>query len=159
MAFGKKKTTETVDDVATLTAEDIKKPNDGLTKNLEFLSWIQEFSKKVVTLTFIIYIISEIFALIMIFLEYQVSYEVTYIDTFISEINETFRDVIGGYLIKAACENVLKIGGGYLESYMSSKTTVIEQTMVAKSNIGHAPMNRAEDEVVDDSEDPMAPEE
>ena len=28
------------------------------------------------------------------------------VNTLISEMNVTFRDVIGGYLIKAACENV-----------------------------------------------------
>lgn len=44
-----------------------------------------------------------------------------YFNTFVTEVHTTFRDVIGGYIIKAAMENVLKIGGSYIERIFEVK--------------------------------------
>ena len=41
-----------------------------------------------------------------------------YLDTLISESNLTFREVIGGYIIKAATENAIKIAGSIAEKYI-----------------------------------------
>ena len=38
-----------------------------------------------------------------------------------TQIRDLFRDVIGGYIIKAAMENVLKIGGSYIERIFEVK--------------------------------------
>ena len=37
-------------------------------------------------------------------------------ETVTTEINETFRLIVGGYLIKAGFENVTKIGGNYYDN-------------------------------------------
>ena len=68
------------------------------------VSWLWEFSKKVVWTVTLLYIVSFVFA----------------ITTLITESNETFRVVVGGYLIKAGIENACKI--------VTSKQTPQEET-------------------------------
>lgn len=95
---------------------------ERLNKNLEFFNWVQEYSKKVVSMTFLIFVLANAFFLCLLTAEFIKTNELSYIDIYIQEIHLTFRDVIGGYLIKAATENALKIGGSYLESYVSMKS-------------------------------------
>lgn len=101
-------------------------------KNLEFLNWAQEYSKKIVSITFFIFVISNIFFLCLITAEFIKNSDLAYIDTYMQELHLTFREVIGGYLIKAATENVIKIGGSYLESYMRTKADIAREKMMNK---------------------------
>lgn len=124
----------------------IKDPNDftsrdeGIQKQIKFMSWIQEFTKKIVTITFLIFILSNIFYLVMILAQFSTTTSITYIDTFITEMHQTFRDVIGGYIVKAAAENVIKIGGGYLIRYMEAKAQVdIERMRLRYKDIPREP--------------------
>jgi hypothetical protein len=73
------------------------------------LSWLWEFSKKVVALVTMLYIISFIYAGVMCWQAINLAADTDALAEFIREINETFRVVVGGYLIKAAMENVAKI--------------------------------------------------
>lgn len=102
------------------TLNDINNESE-IVKNIEFLSWVQEFSKKIVFLTFLLFLISNLFVLIVMIIQLIQTNDITSIDTYISEIHLTFREIIGGYLLKAAFENVIKIGGNYLHSYLKSK--------------------------------------
>lgn len=132
MFFKKKENDEVVlSTPAGITASGDKK----LVKNIEFMSWIQEFSKKIVVITFFIFIIMNLFFLIMIIIEFYMTSEIIYFDTLISEIHNTFREVVGGYIVKAAVENVIKISGGYMESYISTKTTIIEKQMLKNAGL------------------------
>ena len=72
------------------------------------VKWLWEFSKRVVVITAALYFISCAYALIVCAL-WQ---DAATIGTLISEANETFRVVVGGYMIKAGVENALKIGKG-----------------------------------------------
>ena len=72
------------------------------------VKWLWEFSKRVVVITAALYFISCAYALIVCAL-WQ---DTATIGTLISEANETFRVVVGGYMIKAGVENALKIGEG-----------------------------------------------
>lgn len=72
------------------------------------VKWLWEFSKRVVVITAALYFISCAYALIVCAL-WQ---DTATIGTLISEANETFRVVVGGYMIKAGVENALKIGKG-----------------------------------------------
>lgn len=90
-------------------------------KTSRFFIWLQEFSKKVVAITFLIFIIINIFILTVIGLCYFNTGELMYLDTLISEANVTFREVIGGYIIKAAVENAIKISGAAVEKYWDYK--------------------------------------
>lgn len=81
-----------------------------------FLNWIMETSKKIVTVTFIIFVLVNIFSVAMILIT-----DGTNLETLISETHLTFREVIGGYFIKAALENSLKIGGSVVSKYIDNK--------------------------------------
>lgn len=90
-------------------------------RTISFFNWIQEFSKKIITITFYIFVIINIYVLIIIWLAYNNSGDTLYLDTLISETHLTFREVIGGYFIKAATENALKIAGSIIESFLEYK--------------------------------------
>lgn len=91
-------------------------------KRLNFLAWVQEFTKKIVVITFIMYIISNIVFLgIAICYYVQSGGEVTYFSTLTTEVHETFRNVIGGYIVKAAVENAVKITGSIVQKIIEAK--------------------------------------
>lgn len=73
------------------------------------LSWIWEFTKKVVSLVTALYAIAIIFTLIMCSMSLKETGDISVLNTLITEINETFRVVVGGYLVKAGIENACKI--------------------------------------------------
>ena len=54
-------------------------------------------------------------------------------ETLTTEINETFRLIVGGYLIKAGLENITKIGGNYYDNVNKIKLQKMreDQGMVA----------------------------
>lgn len=94
----------------------------SMTRGLGFLSWVQEFTKKIVVVTFVLYIISNIVFLgIAICYYVQSGGEVTYFSTLTTEVHETFRNVIGGYIVKAAVENAVKITGSIVERVLDAK--------------------------------------
>jgi hypothetical protein len=70
-------------------------------------AWLWEFSKRVVVVTALLYFVSCIYALIVC----TTWQDTATIGTMVSEANETFRVVVGGYMIKAGVENALKIAG------------------------------------------------
>ena len=86
----------------------------------KYFTWVQEFSKKIVFAIFVIYVITAIFMLAMVFLSYQQG-NISGIDTLITETNETFRQIVGGYIIKSAIENAVKIGGNYFVGVSDAK--------------------------------------
>ena len=103
--------------------EDLKK----LEESKDYISWIQSFSKKIVTITFVLYVIVTI--VIMILVAMQTTMGGGDINTIYTEINETFRIVIGGYLIKAGVENTFKIGGNYLVGVSDAKLRVLKEQL------------------------------
>lgn len=94
---------------------------DVYKKGLGFFSWIQEFSKKIVVIAFGIYILMDLISLAMVIIAYRQSGDLMFIDTIITEANQTFRDVIGGYILKAATENISKGICVIMERYIGFK--------------------------------------
>lgn len=90
----------------------LKNDIKNVEKQKKFVVWVQEFSKKTVVVIFGFYILTSIFSLFLVYQSLQQG-SISGIDTLISEINMTFREVVGGYLIKSAVENAVKIGGNY----------------------------------------------
>lgn len=90
-----------------------KNEMEKIEKHKTAFMWITEFSKKVITVIFIAYILMTIFMAIMIYLSMKMTGMLVGLETMISEMNTTFRDIVGGYLIKAGVENAVKIGGNY----------------------------------------------
>ena len=72
-------------------------------------SWLLEFSKKVVFVIFVIYIINYVVCWVASFVCGLKGWNIPYIDTFITSTNETTQIVLGGYLFKAMAENIIKV--------------------------------------------------
>ena len=106
---------------------------NAVEKQKNYVIWIQEFSKVIVIATFILYIITCIFSALVVFISFKSGY-VTGIDSLISETNNTFRDIVGGYIIKSAVENAIKIGGNYYIGIADAKLNIMREQMNMKSN-------------------------
>lgn len=109
--------------------------NNKIENKVRFLDWIQEFSKKVVVITFFIFIAANVFYLWIILSQFVETKEISFLDTFISEMHLTFREVIGGYIIKAAVENAIKIGGNYIANYMNTKSKIEREKLYCRYGI------------------------
>lgn len=75
-------------------------------------SWIMEFSKKVVVICVLLYILIELFSIVAIWHFADTSV----LTTLISETSEVLRMGVFGYMVKAGIENYQKIKKGKQES-------------------------------------------
>ena len=93
-----------------IKCEELKEQlNKSKLNNPTMLNWLWEFSKKIVVGLFVIYVLTYLFSWSLILLSGMYGWNITFLDTLISETNSTFKVVIGGYLIKSMTENVIKI--------------------------------------------------
>ena len=98
--------------------------NEVNNSNVSFMGWIQSFTKKIVSIFSVLYIIIVIIMVSM--LAYNIHNGLSDgFDTIVTEINETFRVVIGGYLIKAGVENGFKITGEFLSRINKQKLKML----------------------------------
>lgn len=79
------------------------------------LVWLWEFSKKVVTTAFLLYVLAFCYMLVTTYQAIRITGDTAALSTFITEANETFRIVVGGYMLKAGGENIAKIVTSYLQ--------------------------------------------
>lgn len=126
----------------------VKSYNDDL-KDIEktkknFL-WVQEFSKKIIVAIFLVYLIYNIISIcILLYNTYRG--DTAGFETLTTEVNETFRLIVGGYLIKAGLENVTKIGGSYYDNISKIKLAKIREEQ-------GVPQENSEDDFVSDIEE------
>ena len=69
------------------------------------LLWIWEFSKKLVIICSIIYVVSFVYSC-WVMVAFQ---DLSYLGTFITESSEILRTCVFGYFVKAGVENAVKI--------------------------------------------------
>ena len=86
--------------------------------------WVQEFSKKIIVVLFLIYVVYNIISM-LILLYTAKNGMISGFEVLTTEINETFRLIVGGYLVKAGFENVTKIGGSYYDNISKIKLAKI----------------------------------
>lgn len=118
----------------TKSSEFFDDPNIDVKKELEkaeagekYILWVQSFSKRIVTITFCLYLVVNMVVLfICVFSTLQGGSDIS---TLYAEINETFRVVIGGYLIKAAVENAFKISGNYYVGIANAKLKMLKEKL------------------------------
>lgn len=103
-------------------------------KQKKFIVWVQEFSKKIIIVVFALYIIMTLFCAYVVYKSWQLGI-ISGIDTLISEINNTFRDIVGGYIIKSAVENAIKIGGNYYVGIIDAKLKSMKHDLKKKDII------------------------
>lgn len=107
--------------------EELKGAIEDIEKKKAFVTWIQSFSKKTVTVVFGLYILCTLFSIVFMLIGCYVLGENVNMDIFITENNETFRVVIGGYLIKAGVENGIKIGGNYYLGISNARLALLKK--------------------------------
>lgn len=108
--------------------ESLKNEIEAVENTKKYFTWVQEFSKKIIIVIFGIYIVTAIFMLAMVYLSYKIG-SIAGIDTLITETNETFRQIVGGYLIKSAVENAVKIGGNYFVGVSDAKLRALKERL------------------------------
>ncbi len=132
--------------------EAIDNANNKITNNF---NWLMEFSKKVVFWCFIIYVISTIFIIALLYLNH-LNGETAGFELFISETNTTFKLVVGSYVLKAMLENVVKIGGSKYKDLVEikhrlykeviNKETGVDLSDIKMDNTNSADNNNIEEE-------------
>ena len=115
--------------------------------NKKYFVWVQSFSKKVVIITFLAYISMSILSTILVCLAYNQG-TMAGLDTMISEINLTFREVIGAYIVKSGIENACKIGGNYFVGISEARLEALRRKYDEKYNS----TNKSEDNDNTDAE-------
>ena len=99
---------------------------NDLEKTKKNFLWVQEFSKKIIVALFLMYILYNIVSiLVLVYSTYHG--EVSGFETLTTEINQTFRLIVGGYLIKAGFENITKIGGSYYDNVNKIKLAKLRE--------------------------------
>ena len=100
-------------------------------KTSHAFDWLIEFSKKVVFGSFILYLASIVFIMVILYINNKAG-NTTGFELFISETNTTFKIVVGGYVIKATMENILKIGGAKYQELVKIKHSLYKDIMSKK---------------------------
>lgn len=98
-----------------------KDKNKAVDNSFKFFNWTISFTKNVVQVAFIIFVIANLFIMGMITANFIRFGELTSMDTYINEIFNMFIAVIGGYIIKAAIENSIKISFSVISDYLDKK--------------------------------------
>ena len=109
--------------------KDIQTDIKSVEKTKKTVIWMQEFSKRVVSVIFLIYVAVTIFTSVMIYLTMKVTGDASMVSLLLTETNSTFRDVVGGYIIKAAVENTFKIGGNYYVGAADAKLKALKERL------------------------------
>ena len=123
-----------------IKCEELKEQlNKSKLNNTTMLNWLWEFSKKIVVGLFVIYVLTYLFSWTLILLSGMYGWNITFLDTLISETNSTFNVVIGGYLIKSMAENVIKIKN--TTSTTSSDDEVVDENETIDEDLSGDDLN------------------
>ena len=95
--------------------------------NVKFVDWSLSFSKNCIQLSFIIFLIANIFIIAGITINYFQMGMLSSFDTYITEVYGMMRDVIGVYIIKTCLENSFKITMSVLSDYIDKKYSIKEE--------------------------------
>lgn len=90
----------------------------------QLMDFALSFTKTVVRLSFVLFMVVNVYILIMITINYFQTLQLSYLDTLITESYGMLRDVIAAYIIKAATENSLKIVFSVLSDFLDRKYNI-----------------------------------
>lgn len=93
------------------------------------LLWTWEFTKKIVVFLSVLYILNWLYSAVVIAIAVYDTGTFSYLDTLITETNETFRIVVGANVIKSCIENIFKYNdiGGKSKEYGESSIDTQEE--------------------------------
>ena len=115
--------------------KEIQTDIQSVEKSKKTVIWMQEFSKRVVSVIFLIYVAVTIFSSFMIYLSMKVTGDASMVNLLLTETNSTFKDIVGGYIIKAAIENAFKIGGNYYVGVADAKLKALKERLGAEQDL------------------------
>jgi hypothetical protein len=95
--------------------------NKTIRRSFGFFDWTVTFTKKCVQISFGIFVLANIFITAMITVNFIKSGELGPLETYMNEVYNMFITVIGGYIIKSATENTMKIGFSVISDYLQMK--------------------------------------
>ena len=98
-----------------------KEKNIAIRNSFKLMTWNVSFTKNVVQLAFILFLIGNIFIAVMISINFWTIGNLEFFDTYITEMFDMFKNVIGAYILKSTAENVGKIGFSVLSDYIDTK--------------------------------------
>ena len=101
------------------------KEKDAMIDNsTRLVDFAVSFTKTVVRISFILFVLVNVFILTMTTINYFQTGELLFLDTLITESYGMLRDVIAAYIIKAATENSLRIGFSVLSDFLDKKYNI-----------------------------------
>lgn len=98
-----------------------KEKDKSIRETVKFFDWQLSFTKTCVQIAFIIFVLANIYILTLMSINFYMSNEIALLDTYINNVFSMFVDVIGGYIIKSATENSLKIVMSVFSDYVERK--------------------------------------
>lgn len=102
--------------------------NQTVGESFKFFNWTLSFTKNVVQVAFIIFVVANLFIMGMIIWHNAQTGELFAMDIYIDKVFEMFIAVIGGYIIKSAVENSIRITFSVVNDYLEKKLQIqIEQ--------------------------------
>lgn len=97
------------------------KLEDMINNSTEMFDFAVSFTKTVVRISFVLFVVVNVFIMAMTTISFFATNQLMYIDTLITESYGMLRDVIAAYIIKAGTENALRIGFSVLSDYVDKK--------------------------------------
>lgn len=100
--------------------------------------WMWEHTKMIVNCLSVLYVLNWLYSLVVIVVAIKETGQFSYLDTLISETNETFRIVVGANIVKAGVENIFKYNdfGGKGSRYMETSNSENENIENVEDNRG-----------------------
>ena len=116
-------------------------------KSKAAILWMWEHTKMIVNCLSVLYVLNAgndqalenwLYSLVVIVVAIKETGQFSYLDTLISETNETFRIVVGANIVKAGVENIFKYNdfGGKGSRYMGTSNSENENIENVEDNRG-----------------------
>mgnify|MGYP000727273512 CR=1 FL=1 len=107
-------------------------------KSKAAILWMWEHTKMIVNCLSVLYVLNWLYSLVVIVVAIKETGQFSYLDTLISETNETFRIVVGANIVKAGVENIFKYNdfGGKGSRYMGTSNSENENIENVEDNRG-----------------------
>lgn len=127
-----------------------------INNSTELVDFAISFTKTVVRISFVLFVVVNLYILIMTTIHYFQTNELLFIDTLITESYGMLRDVIAAYIIKAATENSLRIAFSVLSDYLNKKYDIKVKPNQDDSYDYNEYDDNFEVDIPEDDEDPGA---
>ena len=101
----------------------------SIKKHFEFFNWTLSFTKNCVQACFILFVIANLFIVGLITVNFVYNNQLVGIETYITEMFNMFVVVVGGYIVKAAIENSVKITMSVLSDWLIKRYKIKNNEM------------------------------